>query len=352
MRHEPYLKPLPKMLQIPPAHKPPVKLSGFAASILAIAALCPVLAPSAVFAQTNTTPTPEPVSLSPVVTLTAADKDKIQQELTQLIKDLDAAASKRDLETVMGFYSPSFRHGDGLNKEEYGKILGSLWQRYNQIQYSSRLIKWEMKDGQLIAEVATDVQGTKSKDNDDFTLSASLTTRQTYAKAEGSGRSSWQIVNQEILTENSSLTTGETPPPVKLRVPTIIGVGRQYVLDAIVTEPVGNGILLGATLDRPVNANNYNRDETIDLAPLRAGGVFKIGQAPFRAGDRWVSVVIVRQNGVTIASQRMKVSRTIVGNQYIPSPELPTNRRRRPGTPDRQTIMPQRFDRQLAVMLR
>ncbi len=334
-----------------PSPKPQVKISGFAAGILAIAALCPVLTPGQVFAQNTPTPvTTEPPTNSGAA-LTTPDKEKIQQELTKLVSALDAAASKRDLETVLGFYSPSFRHGDGLNKEEYGKILGGLWQRYNQIQYTSRLLKWEMKDGQLIAEVATDVRGVKSKDNDDFSLSASLTTRQTYAKTDGSGKSGWQIVSQETLTENSSLSTGETPPPVNLRVPTIIGVGRQYVLDAIVTEPVGNGILLGATLDRPVNANNYNRDETIDLAPLRAGGVFKIGQAPFRAGDRWVSVVIVRQNGMTIASQRMKVSRTVVGDQYIPAPELPANRRRRLGIPDRQTIVPQGVERKIAVTL-
>ena len=264
---------------------------------------------------------------------------------------LDAAASKRDLDAVLGFYSANFRHSDGLSKDEYGKILAALWQRYNQIQYTSRLVKWELKDGQLIAEVATEVRGVKSKDNDDFTLRASLTTRQTYTKADSTGKLGWQIVGQEVLTETSSLSTGETPPPVNLRVPTIIGVGRQYVLDAIVTEPVGNGILLGATLDRPVNNANYNRDETIDLAPLRAGGVFKIGQAPFRAGDRWVSVVIVRQNGMTIASQRMKVSRTVVGNQYIPSPELPANRRRRLGVPDRQTVVPYRIDTKMAVAL-
>jgi ketosteroid isomerase-like protein len=267
--------------------------------------------------------------------VTAQTAQPAPTALAELVRALDTAANKQDLDAVMQFYAVGFTNSDGLTKAQLKEGLQDLWKRYKQLQYRTEITKWELKGDRLVAETITRVQGVKSADNDDFKLEATLTASQTYQKVDNK----WQIVSQQILSEKSSLTSGERPPEVSLRLPEIIGVGRQYVLDAIVTEPLGNNLLLGAALEEPVTPKTYIKDTTIDLEPLRAGGVFKIGQAPFKSGDRWISIVLVRETGITIASQRLRVSRDFTGNQYTPLPEATTTPSRvRPRPDDQPTL--------------
>jgi ketosteroid isomerase-like protein len=271
-------------------------------------------------------------ALAPIAnpTLAAQSSKLAPAELENVVSALDKAASAQDLETVMKYYAPSFNHADGLDRDRYKQILSELWKRYKDIKYHTEISKWEKQGDLITAETVTMVRGTKSEANDNFKLEAKLISTQTYKSVNGK----LQVFSQKVLSEQSSLSTGEAPPLVQLKAPEIIGVGRQYVLDAIVTEPLGTSLLLGAAIDESVDAKNYLNDNTIDLRPLRAGGLFKIGQAPFTSGDRWISVVLVRESGITIASQRLRVSRDFTGNQYTPLPEPDTTPTRVPSRPN------------------
>jgi len=272
-------------------------------------------------------------TLAPIANpaLAAQSSKPVPAELENIVFALDKAASKQDIETVMKYYAPTFNHSDGLNRDRYKQILSSLWQRYKNISYRTEISKWEKQGDLITAETVTMVQGMQGAENDNFKLDARLTSTQTYKNINGK----LQVVSQQVLSEQSSLSTGDAPPPVRLKMPEMIGVGRQYVLDAIVTEPLGTSLLLGAAIEEPVEAKNYLNENMIDLRPLRAGGLFKIGQAPFSSGDRWVSVVLVRESGITITSRRLRVSRDFTGNQYTPLPEpdtTPSRVRPRPNT--------------------
>ena len=261
--------------------------------------------------------------------LAAQSSKPAPTELANIVFALDSAASKQDIEAVMKYYDPTFNHSDGLNRDRYKQLLSELWQRYKNISYRTEISKWEKQGDLITAETVTMVQGLKGAENDNFKLDARLISTQTYKTVNGQ----LQVVSQKILAEQSSLTSGDAPPIVKLKAPELIGVGRQYVLDAIVTEPLGNSLLLGAVIEEAVEAKNLLNENTINLRPLRAGGLFKIGQAPFSSGDRWVSVVLVRESGITISSQRLRVSKDFTGNQYTPLPEpdtTPTRVRPRP----------------------
>lgn len=270
-------------------------------------------------------------TVAPIVNpvLAAQSSKPAPTELANIVFALDSAASKQDIEAVMKYYDPTFNHSDGLNRDRYKQLLSELWQRYKNISYRTEISKWEKQGDLITAETVTMVQGLKGAENDNFKLDARLISTQTYKTVNGQ----LQVVSQKILAEQSSLTSGDAPPIVKLKAPELIGVGRQYVLDAIVTEPLGNSLLLGAVIEEAVEAKNLLNENTINLRPLRAGGLFKIGQAPFSSGDRWVSVVLVRESGITISSQRLRVSRDFTGNQYTPLPEpdtTPTRVRPRP----------------------
>jgi hypothetical protein len=272
------------------------------------------------------------MAIAPIAnpTLAAQSSKPAPAELENIVFLLDKAASNQDIEAVMKYYAPSFNHADGLDRDRYTQILTELWKRYKDIKYHTEISKWEQNGDLITAETVTMVRGTKSDTNDNFKLEAKLISTQTYKPVNGK----LQVLSQKILAEQSSLSTGDAPPIVKLKIPEVIGVGRQYVLDAIVTEPLGTSLLLGAAIEEPVDAKNYLTDNMIDLRPLRAGGLFKIGQAPFASGDRWISVVLVRESGITIASQRLRVSRDFTGNQYTPLPEPDTTPSRVPSRPN------------------
>jgi ketosteroid isomerase-like protein len=255
------------------------------------------------------------------------------QGLVKAIANLDGAASKQDLQRVMEFYPDSFKQGDGLTKQKLRESLEALWQKYKDIQYQTEIIKVEPKGDTYIVETMTKIRGTHGQGESQFKLVATLTSVQTYQNKGDN----WQILRQDILTERSTLISGENPPTVELRLPQVIGIGRQYALDAIVTEPLEASLLLGAVVEEKVNASNFIKDVTIDLEALKSGGIFKIGQAPYNEGDRWISVVLVRENGISINSQRVRVSKDLVGGQYTPLPETGSIRIRVPSGPKKQT---------------
>ena len=268
-------------------------------------------------------------------TLAAQSVKPAPAELSNIVFALDNAASKQDIEAVMKYYAPTFNHSDGLNRDRYKQSLREFWQRYKNVSYRTEISKWEKQGDLITAETVTMVQGLKGAENDNFKLDARLISTQTYQRVNGQ----LQVVSQKILAEQSSLSSGDMPPPVKLKMPELIGVGRQYVLDAIVTEPLGNNLLLGAAIEEAVQSKNLLNESTINLRPLRAGGLFKIGQAPFSSGDRWISVVLVRESGITITSQRLRVSKDFTGNQYTPLPEPDTTPSRIPPRPNNEQTL-------------
>ena len=71
------------------------------------------------------------------------------------------------------------------------------------------------------------IQGKKGDQSDDFKLNGRMVTTQTYKSVNGQ----LQVVSQQVLSEQSSLSSGEAPPSVQLNMPELIGVGRQYVND-------------------------------------------------------------------------------------------------------------------------
>jgi ketosteroid isomerase-like protein len=262
-------------------------------------------------------------------TAIAATPEQLPAGLASAIAALDKAASSRDLDTVMKNYSDNFVHGDGLTKQKLRESLETLWQRYKQIQYRTEVTKLEVKGENYNVQTKTQIKGTQGEGESKFELIANLQSTQVYQNKNNT----WQVIRQDIISEKSLLTSGEKPPSVELRIPDTIGIGRQYALDAIVLEPVGVSLLLGAAIEETVNPANYVKEATIDLEALKSGGIFKIGQAPYSEGDRWISVVLVRENGVSITSQRIRVSKDAIGKQYTPLPDSGTVQIRIPADP-------------------
>ncbi|MBW4517246.1 MAG: nuclear transport factor 2 family protein [Timaviella obliquedivisa GSE-PSE-MK23-08B] len=219
--------------------------------------------------------------------------------LTQTLAQIDAAASGGNLPAVMAFYDPQFTNSDGLTYRSFQDALSKFWKRYPGMVYKTEINSWKAEGSALVVETTTTITGTQTTPDRPINLTATIASRQRF---EGQ-----KIVQQEILSEQSQVTMGQTPPTVQVNLPEQITIGRSYAFDAIVTEPLGDRLLLGAALEETISAGGYLNAVPINLELLSSGGLFKIGRAPLLPENRWVSAVIIRNDGMTAVTQRMRI---------------------------------------------
>jgi len=220
-------------------------------------------------------------------------------ELRNLILQIDEAASARNLPGVMDFYNVNFTHSDGLTYSTVESTVRDLWRRYPNISYRTKLLSWSTEGTQIIAETVTEISGIENTDNRQLTLTATVRSRQRYENQK--------LIRQDILAERIEINSGANPPKLKINLPEEVRVGERYTFDAIVEEPLGDEQLLGAALEEPVRVDKYLNPSSLDLELLSAGGIFKVGQAPRVPDNRWISAVVVRHDGITAISQRLRV---------------------------------------------
>jgi hypothetical protein len=93
-----------------------------------------------------------------------------------------------------------------------------------------------------------------------------------------------------------------------VQLPETVAPNSRYSFDAIVTEPLGNRVLLGRAFEEGVTGDDFLTPRPVDLEALAAGGLFKIGRAPEKPDQRWVSAIIVRADGFVIETRRLGVA--------------------------------------------
>jgi hypothetical protein len=248
-------------------------------------------------AQSSPAPTPEPQA-SPAQ---ASPAQPAPPELTQALTQIDAAASEGDLDAVMDYYSRNLRHSDGLTYQTLRNALNAFWERYPDLTYQTQLNSWRSEGDAIIAETTTTITGVQQNGGRRLNLESTLTSRQRFQNGE--------IVQQEILDERTEVTTGANPPTVEVNLPEQVTTGQEFAFDAIVSEPLGDRLLLGAALEEPIRPRGYLRSAPIDLEALSAGGLFKVGQAPAQPTNRWISAVLIRDDGISIVTERLQVTR-------------------------------------------
>ncbi|MEG4031793.1 MULTISPECIES: nuclear transport factor 2 family protein [unclassified Microcoleus] len=219
--------------------------------------------------------------------------------LTKVLTEIDAAANRRDVKAVMAFYSPNFTHSDGLNSQSMEKALTQLWNRYPSLNYRTEIKSWKTEGSAIIAETITTIAGTQKKDGRELTLKATILSQQRFEREK--------IVSQEILAEQTQLTSGQSPPTIQVNLPEQVKVGEEYHFDAIVREPIGDDILIGTVLEEPITEKTFFNPSEVELELLNSGGIFKVGKAPATPENRWVSAVLMRQGGIATVSVRLRV---------------------------------------------
>jgi hypothetical protein len=243
--------------------------------------------PTSTSPQNNTPPTPAPPA-----------------ELVAWIKQLDEAASRKDIVATLKFYSPSFSHQDGLTYQTWEENLKAAWSNLKTVQYQTQIDRWKV-DGpnRYTLETTTTITGLKQSQGRELKLTSTLKARQQVEQQ--------RIVRMEVLSEKTQMVSGAKPPEVIVNLPEQVKVGQSFDFDVVLKDPLGDQLLLGAALEEPISADSYVKGAAVKLEPLTAGGLFKVGRAPNKPTRQWVSAVLVQEGGITVISQRLNVVATL-----------------------------------------
>ena len=116
-----------------------------------------------------------------------------------------------------------------------------------------------------------------------------------------------QLVDQELLAQQSLLRSGERPLAVDVAIPDVVLTGSRYDIDVIVEEPLGQALVAGGLIDLTDEQLSVQKRPNLPLAPQAGGGLFKSVQAPQQPGSQTWAVMLVHPDGVVTATKRVRV---------------------------------------------
>lgn len=201
-----------------------------------------------------------------------------------------------------------------IDQEMGGLDAQQLTARLERLTESFGPLTWQVSQGQPLADgralLELDVSGMGEVGGVLYQLEAT----QTLAISSRQG----QILDQEVLKEESWVYSGDQQLPVTLQIPDAVLTGQRYDVDVILDEPLSSGLLAGGVLEVSSDQVEIMGAPTIQLSTLNAGGLFKRVQAPYRPGGQTWTVMLVHPDGTLIASKRVQVNDT-------PTPTTPIN---------------------------
>lgn len=206
----------------------------------------------------------------------------------------------------------SVRLQQALNADESSQQLEALMvpekaealaERFRRFTTRFPETRWAVRQGQPLEDgrrtVNLAVSGTRQQDG----LSYSFQAQQTVALALENGL----IADQEILSDQSVLTSASKPLPISLLIPDTVLTGSRYDVDVVVDEPLGKALLAGGLISVTPQQVLQQQSPDIQLEPLGGGGLFKSVQAPFQPGSQVWAALLVHPDGVVTVSKRVQV---------------------------------------------
>lgn len=231
----------------------------------------------------------------------AATAETAPSTLTTTLTEIEAAANDQDLETVMGYYSEAFTSNSGFDYPQLRQTLEALWQQYGDLTYDIELLSWEStQPGVYTVETVTRVSGNMARPERKLALTAEVTSRQRIENGK--------IAYQEDLAETSQLASGTNPPTLQIQAPETLTPGQTYSFDTIVLDPLEGRVLMGVAVDEGVTAADFLTPRPVVFDVLNAGGLYKIGTASEAPDQRWISAVIIREDGLVVETRRLQVA--------------------------------------------
>ena len=179
----------------------------------------------------------------------------------------------------------------------------SLIDRFRRFSVRFPETRWAVRPGQSLTDGRSTVQlavsGTRQQDG----LSYSFKATQRLAFSTDAGL----ITGQEVLSDQSVLTSARKPLPISLLIPDKVLTGSRYDVDVVVDQPLGKALLAGGLIAVTPQQVLAQQSPDVQLEPLGGGGLFKSVQAPFQPGvQTWAALLVHPDGGITV-SKRVQV---------------------------------------------
>ena len=227
------------------------------------------------------------------------DEQVAPQDLVETISKIDKAANDQNLESLLKYYEDSFSNEDGMTVAGVQSALEKVWLAYPELTYETQILSWSEDQGELVAETQTKIIGSQENKSRVINLESVIKSRQYFKDRK--------LLRQEVLSEKTTVTSGDRPPKITVNLPETVKLGEKYAFDTIVEEPLDGNILLGAAIEEKTASNLYLNPTSIELEQLSAGGIFKTVTAPRLSDNHWLSAIVVRGDGITMVTQRVRV---------------------------------------------
>lgn len=178
--------------------------------------------------------------------------------------------------------------------------LGARMRRFAQRFANAR---WRLTAGAPLADgrlpVAVAVSGSTFSNGLQYSLQAR---QQLRLRLEGG-----LITGQELVQDQSVLTSASEPLPITLVIPDAVLTGSRYDVDVVLDEPLGQALVAGGLTALTPRQVREQQSPTIQLEPLGGGGLFKSVQAPFQPGAQTWAAMLVHPDGVITVTKRVRV---------------------------------------------
>ena len=202
------------------------------------------------------------------------------------------------LQTVLNSGGPSAF--DTVASADLQPVLAQRYQRFRQ-DFSE--LTWEVEPAKQTPDgrptLAIRVRGAAQSDGLTYVLDAS----EQIAIRLDEG----QLVDQEVLAQQSLLRSGERPLAVTVAIPDAVLTGSRYDIDLMVDEPLGKALVAGGLIDLSDQQLTSQIRPNLPLAPMGGGGLFKSVQAPQQPGSQTWAVMLVHPDVVVTATKRVRV---------------------------------------------
>ena len=178
-----------------------------------------------------------------------------------------------------------------------------LAQRLERFQQDFPEVTWQVEPAAPTQDgrptLSLKVRGAAESQGLSYSLEAS---EQIAIRLEGG-----ELVNHEVLSQQSLLRSGERPLAVDVAIPDVVLTGSRYDVDLIVEEPLGQALVAGGLIDLTDDQLSAQIRPNVPLAPQGGGGLFKSVQAPQYPGSQTWAVMLVHPDGVVTATKRVRV---------------------------------------------
>ncbi|WP_338440887.1 hypothetical protein VZG28_07755 [Synechococcus elongatus IITB4] len=216
-----------------------------------------------------------------------------------VFQSLAAAATRQDAKAIANLYSPSFQPPDGLDRVGYDSAMQRFWKQFPGARYTVQVLNSQPSGSGLQVETLTKIEGQRKQGDRTFNLASEIKSR--WLLQDG------RLQREEILSERSRLSSGSNPPELTVNAPATVLTGENFSFDAYVDAPLNDDLLVGGVTEDPIELQRLLNPTDFRLQALTAGGVYKQARAPQRPGNFWISALVIRRDGLTVVSERLRV---------------------------------------------